>query len=139
MSINTPYKIANSANRDFVLDCKYEPKDEASIHKSHGGENQVFYLESNGAGYLIRAKHNAYVLEVPPFSDGSDGEPLKFAPKSGSDRQRWAIHSNGNGAMLITGYNSKNFGPKEGTMASLTPVVLQSETKPTNTWVLIPI
>jgi hypothetical protein len=41
--------------------------------------------------------------------------------------------------MNITGYNGKNFGPKDGTIANLTPVVLQSEARASNTWVLVPL
>ena len=135
MSINVPYRINNSANQNFVLDCNYTSQDAASVHSYNGGPNQVFYLESSGAGFLIRAKSNGKVLEVPEFTDGSDGTKLKFGVKNGSDRQRWTILSSGNG-MKITGYNGKNFGPLNGTLANLTPVVLQGDSKPTNTWVL---
>lgn len=65
MSVNTPYRIRNLANMNFVLECKFEPADEASIHSFNGGPNQVFYLEHSGAGFVIRAKHNGKVLEVP--------------------------------------------------------------------------
>ena len=136
MSVNVPYRINNSANQNYVLDCKTNPVDQASVHAYHGGPNQVFYLESSGAGFLIRCKYNGKVLEVPEFTDGSEGTFLMFGVKNGSDRQRWSILANGNGGMKITGYNGKNFGPLNGTLASLTPVVLQGDSKPTNTWVL---
>jgi hypothetical protein len=73
---------------------------------------------------------------VPEFTDGSEGTFLMFAVKNGSDRQRWSILANENGGMKITGYNGKNFGPKDGKLANLNRVVLQNDVKPTNTWIL---
>ena len=36
MATNVPYKIMNAANVNYVLDCKYVPENEASIHVHHG-------------------------------------------------------------------------------------------------------
>lgn len=136
MSVNTPYRINNSANQNFVLDCNIYSADAATVHTYHGGPNQVFYLENSGAGFLIRCKSNGKVLEVPEFTDGADGTKLRFAFKNGSDRQRWSIQDSGNGALKISGYNSKFFGPNNGTLSNLNPVVLQTDLKPTSTWIL---
>ncbi len=59
-----------------------------------------------------------------------------FANKNGSDKQRWSIQDSGNGALKITGFNSKSFGPYEDKLVSLNRIVLQDVVKPSNTWIL---
>lgn len=135
MSINIPYKISNAANPAYVMDCRTAP-DHAIVYTYHGGPNQVFYFEYDGSGFLIRAKHNGTVLEVPPFSDGSDGTILYFARKNGSPNQRFTILNNNSGGVSITAYNGKHIGPKGDQLTNLNQIVLQTAPSKANTWIL---
>ena len=96
----------------------------------------MFYLESNGAGFLIRAKHNGKVLEVPRFSDGAEGTSLQFGTKNGEQNQRFSIINNNFGGVSISAYNGKFIGSKDGKIQSLAHVTLQTAKTRENTWLL---
>lgn len=128
MATLVPSKFVSELNNTFVLDnSRGLPKpNDAIIYRSGPEVNEVFYLENNGAGFLIVSKHDGTVLSVPEFSDGSDGTKLEFKPKNGNDLQRWIIRDEGNGSLTITAYNGKFAAVNNGIAANETNIVLAS-------------
>lgn len=126
MASKIPYKIMLAMDNSFVLDCMFEPLNSASIHKAHGGDNQVFFLEPVGEEFYIRAKHNKYVLGVGLFSLGAQGESLHFYKESTNDdeRLRWKIISNKFGGLSIVSFRGTVIGPKNGNIHNQNFVVL---------------
>ena len=138
MATNVPSVFLTNLNNAFALDnsLNIPVKSKAIIYSYHGQPQQVFYLENNGAGYLIRSKYDGKVLEVPPFSDGSDGTELQFANKSGNDRQRWIISNNGDnfGGVSLQAYNSKYAAVRNGTVQNENVVVLSTKQDKAASW-----
>jgi hypothetical protein len=136
MATNVPSKIMSNMNLNYVLDSsRGVPKwYTAIIHTYHGGPNQVFYLESNGAGFLVVSKDDLKVLEVPQFSDGVDGTVLQFAVKNGGERQRWSIQVDKFGGVSMQSFNGKYAAVLNGQFYNANTVVLSSKLDQASSW-----
>lgn len=99
----------------------------------------MFYLESNAAGYLVVSKDDGKVLEVPKFSDGSEGTELQFSTKTGDDKQRWMIQQDKIGGVSMQGYNGKYAAVKGGSVFNTNAIVLATVQNNATSWKVQPL
>jgi len=140
---NQTYKIVSAQNPYFSLDCSGDPmqQNRLILWQFHGGSNQLWrFIPDNQGNYSIVNVKNGGTLEIPDYSNASQGTSLLVSQPNNTINEKWkVVGAQGNGFTILSAFNNLAIDINGGNVTNGTNIIIWPGNNQLNqTWQIVP-